>query len=168
MRKTLISLSAACLLAFALPTIAAAAKSVKSIWGPVSMPDGSSAYRIYRDLGVRVHQVGLNWEQTAATRPANPTDPNDPAYDWPRTLDAAVREGRRYGIKVAVLVLASPPWANGGRPPQWAPNNEDFARFLTAASRRYGSVRLWMVWGETNRAAVFLPLPKHSPVGPGR
>lgn len=49
-----------------------------------------------------------------------------------------------------------------------APNNSDYANFLTAASRRYGSVNLWMIWGETNRAAVFRPLPTNSPVGPRR
>ena len=168
MKRTLISLGAVCLLAFASPPTAVAAKNVKAIWGPVSMPDGSSAFRIYRDLGVRVFQIGLRWDVAAASRPAQPTNPNDPAYTWPKDLDYAVREGRRYGIKVAIMAVASPPWANGGRPWQWAPNNSDYARFLTAASRRYRSVRHWMIWGESNRPDVFQPIPKYSPVGPRR
>jgi hypothetical protein len=32
------------------------ARSKKAIWGPVDMPDGSSAFPVYRDLGVRVLQ----------------------------------------------------------------------------------------------------------------
>ncbi len=168
MRKTSIILGVVCLLlACALPPTASA-RSVKAIWGPVEMPDGSPAFRIYRDLGARVFQVQLEWLDAAPSRPANPTNPDDPAYTWPKQVDAAVRAGRRYGIKVAIMVKGSPRWSNGGRGPQWAPNNSDYARFLTAASRRYPSVNLWMVWGETNRAAVFRPLPANSPVGPRR
>lgn len=163
----LISLGVVCLLASASPPTAAA-RNVKSIWGPVSMPDGSSAFRVYRDLGVSVFQVGLAWNEAAASRPNDPSNPNDPAYSWPKRVDDAVREGRRFGIKVAILVTASPPWANGGRPPQWAPNNADYARFLTAASRRYRSVRHWMIWGEPNRAGLFEPMPPNSRKGPRR
>ena len=166
-KKTLISLGVVLMLAgLASPT--ASARSAKAIWGPVAMPDGSSAFPVYRGLGVRVFQAQLEWNQVAASRPARPTDPNDPAYTWPKEVDAAVREGRRYGIRVALMVKSSPGWANGGRAPQWAPNNSDYAHFLTAASRRYRSVRHWLVWGEANRAAVFRPLPKNSPVGPRR
>lgn len=147
---------------------AASARSVKAIWGPVAMPDGSSAFPVYRHLGARVYQAGLEWSEVAARRPARPTDPADPAYRWPKALDEAVREARRHGILVALMVKGSPPWANGGRRPQWAPNDADYARFLTAASRRYPTIRHWMVWGEVNRPAVFRPLPRNSPVGPRR
>lgn len=146
----------------------AEARSVKAIWGPVAMPDGSSAFPVYRHLGVRVFQAQLEWSTVAAARPQRPTDPADPAYRWPTALDEAVREARRHRILVALMVKGSPPWSNGGRPPQWAPNDRDYARFLTAASRRYRSVRHWMIWGEVNRPAVWRPLPRNSPVGPLR
>ena len=167
MKRALITICAVCLGICALAP-AASARSVKAIWGPVQMPDGSSAFPRYKDLGVRVVQMQLEWADTAASRPADPTNPSDPAYRWPKQVDDTVRAARRHGIKVALMVKGSPPWSNGGRPRQWAPNNTDYARFLTAASRRYGSVRLWMVWGEVNRAAVFQPLPKNSRVGPRR
>lgn len=167
MNKALLALISFCLLPCALaPT--ASAGGVKAIWGPVEMPNGSPAFRVYKDLGVQVYQVGLNWNQTAPSRPADATNPDDPAYRWPKYADAAIRAGRRYGIKVSFLVNRSPSWANGGRPEQWAPNNADYARFLTAASRRYPSVRLWQIWGETNRRATFQPLPRASPAGPRR
>jgi hypothetical protein len=167
MKRALIGVFVLCLLGFAAPSDAAAG-GVKAIWGPVLMPDGSSAFRVYSDLGVRVFQAPLEWSQVAPSRPARPTDPDDPAYRWPRAVDAAVRAGRRYGIKLALMVKSSPPWANGGRPPQWAPHDADFADFLTAASRRYRPVRHWMIWGEVNRAAAFQPLPRNSRTGPRR
>jgi hypothetical protein len=152
-------------LALAAPA-AGDARTTKSIWGPVRLPNGASAFPIYHDLGVDTLQYGLPWIQVAPTRPERPTDPTDPAYRWPPELDEAIRLGRRYGIKIAVLVNASPAWANGNRPPAWVPSTRAYADFLTAASRRYPTVHMWMVWGEPNRAAVFQPLPPNSPVGP--
>jgi hypothetical protein len=66
-----------------------------------------------------------------------------------------------------VLVTHSPGWANGGRGHLWAPvRPTDFADFLTAASRRYPSVRRWMIWGEPNRIDRFLPNRPNSRIGP--
>jgi len=148
----------------------ASARVTKAIWGPVEMPNGSSAFRLYKDLGVDVFQIQVQWNRVAERRPNNPTNPRDPAYEWPSTVDRAVRAGRREGIDVALLVKGSPSWANGGRSPAFAPSNKAYANFLTAASRRYRSVRRWMVWGEPNRAANFQPLPEgsRSRVGPRR
>ena len=167
MGKTLIALCAACLLAAALAPATSAA-SAKAIWGPVTMPDGSSAFPVYRDLGVDVYQVQLQWNRIAKTAPRSAKNPNDPAYVWPKQIDDAVAAARANGIKVAFMVKGSPPWANGGRAPQWVPNNTSYARFLIAASRRYRSVRHWMIWGEVNRAAVFQPLPSNGRTGPRR
>jgi hypothetical protein len=132
------------------------------------MPDGSSAFPVYRDLGVRVFQLQLPWNQVAPQPPARPTDPADPAYQWPAEVAQAIRMGRRYGIKIALMPWRSPSWANGGRSPEWVPNNKHYARFLNAASRKYRSVRHWMIWGEANREAVFKPLPAGSRRGPRR
>lgn len=153
--------------AFAAPA-AAEARTTKSIWGPVRLPSGASAFPVYRDLGVDVLQHGLFWSQVAPLRPARPTDPDDPAYRWPAEIDEAIRLGRRNGIELALLVNTAPPWANGGRSVEWAPSPRAYAQFLIAASRKYPSVRKWMIWGEPNRAAVFQPLPPDSPVGPRR
>jgi hypothetical protein len=167
MRKILLALCAACLVAAGLAPAASAA-SAKAIWGPVTMPDRSSAFPVYRDLGVDVFQIQLQWNRIAKTAPANPKDPNDPAYAWPKQIDDAVAAARANGIKVALMVKGSPPWANGNRGPQWVPNNTSYARFLVAASLRYAGVRHWMIWGEVNRAAVFQPLPARSRTGPRR
>jgi hypothetical protein len=148
---------------------AAAAPALKLIWGPVDLPNGESAFPIYHQLGVNVFQIDLNWAQTAPSRPADPQDPNDPAYLWPAQLDQALSAAAQYGIKLCLLVQGTPPWANGGRSTDWAPNDPtDYGNFLIAASRRYPAVRKWMVWGEPNRDGNFEPMPLNSPVGPRR
>jgi hypothetical protein len=130
----------------------------KSLWGPVRV-HGVSQFPIYRDLGAGIYQTKLDWRGVAATRPARPTDPTDPAYRWPAELDDAVGEGRRHGIRLALLVQGTPAWANGGRDGRWAPSRPaDYADFLTAASKRYPRVRLWVIWGEPTRRANFKPL----------
>jgi hypothetical protein len=144
------------------------AASNKAIWGPVRMPDGSSAFPVYRDLGVRFLQLQLTWNEIAPQPPARPGDPTDPAYRWPAEIAEAIRMGRRYGIRIALLPWRSPSWANGGRTPEWVPNDRDYGRFVTAASRKYRSVRHWMIWGEANLNSRFQPLPAGKRKGPRR
>jgi hypothetical protein len=148
-------------LAFAIgpPAKASAAPADKAIWGPLTLPSGGSAFPLYRRLGVDTFQIQLSFEAAAPSRPAKPRDPSDPAYRWPPAVDDAVRAARRNRIDVAILVNRSPGWANGGHSGIWAPTPRHFARFLTAASRRYPSVRRWMIWGEPNRFDRFQPNP---------
>lgn len=139
----------------------------KAIWGPVGdVPGAGSAFGLYRRLGVDTFQIGLDFAHAAPTRPAEPRDPGDPAYRWPAALDRAVSEGSRTGIRIAVLVQRSPGWANGGRPEIWRPRSRAFADFLTAASRRYPTVRRWMIWGEPSRISAFQPNRLGTSVGP--
>ncbi len=145
------------------PTPAGAAE--KAIWGPIDRPDGTSAFPLYRELGVDTYQAQLFWPTIAARRPAEPRNPNDPDYHWPPELDRAISESRRNGIRIALRVLQSPPWANGGRSPVWVPDAAAYADFVTAASRRYPTVRRWMIWSEPNGVNGLLPNRRNSPVG---
>jgi hypothetical protein len=77
-----------------------------------------------------------------------------------------ISQAGRYGIAVALSAEGSPPWANGGRAPIWAPDPHDFADFLMAASRRYPTVTRWMIWGEPNKADRFQPNAADSPTAP--
>lgn len=145
------------LLVLAAPAAATPVTQKKAIWGPVTR-DGKSQFPIYKDLGVGIFQDKISWASTATTRPAHPTDPADPAYQWPSELDTAVTEGRKYGIRVSLMVLGAPRWANGGKPANYAPTNpQDYADFITAAAKRYPGIRLWMVWGEPTRGANWQP-----------
>jgi hypothetical protein len=141
---------------------------LKMMWGPLTLPNGASAFPTYHSLGVQVLETQLVWARTALTRPNEPANPADPAYHWPPELEQMITQAAQYGIAVAVLVKGSPAWANGGQDESWAPTNaEDYASFLQAASRRYPTVHFWMIWGESN-GEDFYPMPANSPVGPRR
>jgi hypothetical protein len=138
----------------------------KAIWGPVEV-DGVSQFPIYHKLGVGIYETQLLWANVAPRRPAQPTNPDDPAYVWPTALSQAVADASRYRIRVAVEVETAPPWANGGHRQNWAPTQPaDFADFLTAAARRYPQVHLWIIWGEPNRAQNFMPEHHDTPGKP--
>ena len=150
----------ACLLAAMLAgaPAAGAVRPEKGFWGPAAV-DGVSQFPIYDDLGVTIYQTTISWAATAPTRPQDPKDPADAAYRWPSEVDYALAEARRHGMKVLILLTGSPPWANGGRSAEYAPDRPaDFAAFARAAARRYPSVRHWMVWGEPSRSKNFKPL----------
>jgi hypothetical protein len=146
---------AALALSLVLPPSLGAAE--KAIWGPTQLPNGRSTAPLYDDLGVDTVQIPLHWPAIAPTRPNDPVNPADPAYSWPAEVDSALGELAPRGIRLALLVTGSPPWANGGRRSIYAPRAGDFADFLTATSRRYPSVRRWMIWGEPNKASRFQP-----------
>jgi hypothetical protein len=158
-RRLATVLLSACLVLVALPATAVSAPSPKkAIWGPVTR-NGVSQFPIYRDLGAGIYLTDLNWAAIAPSRPRSPKNPADRRYHWPAELDYAIREGRRYGIQVAIVLSGAPRWANGHRDWRWAPRRpSDFARFAYAASRRYRSVRHWMIWGEPTRRRNFQPL----------
>jgi hypothetical protein len=157
-RAIVVALAAA--LALAAPSQAQQASRKKAIWGPPS----AAAFREYHRLGVGIYEMTLNWSVIAPTRPADPTDPNDPAYLWPADVDAAIRRADHYGIRMMLMLAASPRWATGGKASNWAPTRpQELAAFAEAAARRYPYVRQWMVWGEPTRQPNFMPLDPETP-----
>lgn len=148
------------MLAAAAPGASAARSLEKGFWGPTQV-DGVSQFPIYDDLRVTMFQTSVSWAEVAPTRPKNARDPRDPAYQWPADVDYAIREAKRHGMKVMIMLIFAPQWANGGRSPEYAPTRvKDFAAFVRAASRRYPSVRHWMIWGEPSRSKRFKPFVK--------
>lgn len=150
----------------AVNSAAGAQTQKKAIWGPAEV-DGRSLFPVYRDLGVGIYETQVRWDQVAVRRPANPTDPSDPAYSWPSELGPAIDEAAAYGMQVSVTIIGTPPWANGGHSARWVPTDPaDYADFAIAASRRYPTVHLWMIWGEPNRASNFAPMTPARYKGP--
>jgi hypothetical protein len=137
---------------------ASAHKLERGFWGPAAI-DGVSQFPHYDQLGVTIYQTTLAWATIAPTRPADPKNPADPAYNWPAGLDGIIAEAGAYEIDVLLMLVTAPPWANGGRSREYAPNSSsDFADFARAAARRYRTVRRWMIWGEPSRSPNFKPL----------
>jgi hypothetical protein len=135
----------------------AASAFSKAIWGDVYR-NGVNQFPIYKQLGVSIYQADLNWNDVAVSRPADPTNPADPAYAWPATIRQAITEAQRYHMRVLLQIIGTPAWANGGRAWNWVPSHpSDFANFAAAASREFPSVHLWMIWGEPSRAPNFQP-----------
>jgi hypothetical protein len=141
----------------------AAGAGLKAMWGPTSFPTAApdTAASLYQELGVDVFEVQLDWSDIALSEPADATNPLDPAYHWPTgpgSVKAAIDMAASAGMGVAVLVKGTPAWATGPGPGAHtrAPDDVgDFAGFLTAASVKYPAVDRWMIWGETNRTAVW-------------
>jgi hypothetical protein len=133
------------------------AADLKAMWGP-GIQDGISHFPTYKDLGVGIYEEKLAWDSIAPRRPRNPRNPNDPAYAWPTEVTQAVAEAKRYHMQVALQIIGTPGWANGGKPENWAPiHAADYANFAIAAAKRYPSVHLWMIWGEPSRSQDFEP-----------
>jgi len=164
----LLAIALSALVATALaPSTAGAAKrhfsNKKSIWGPVTL-HGKSQFPIYRDLGAGSWQYTLQWSSVAPRRPAAPRNPKDHAYRWPPELNKAVKEAKKYHIKISLLVMTTPKWANGSKAYNWVPDYiPDYTNFLTAAARKYPSVKLWMIWGEPSRRPNWMPLTPETP-----
>jgi hypothetical protein len=120
---------------------------------------GTLAQRLAKidSLGVPLVRFTLHWDVIAPRRPAHPTSPADPAYDW-RLSDAVLNGLRAHGLTPVVTLLGTPPWANGGRAANYAPTRAaDFGRFVRAAARRYSWVRYWLVWNEPNQQRWLRP-----------
>jgi len=148
----------------AVPGAQAEPSTKKAIWGPGRV-DGVSQFPIYQDLGVGILPFGIYWDRIAKSRPADPHNPDDPAYNWAAYPDVefSTREAPRYGIQIMLQVARTPGWANGDQPNTVPPKRaRDYANFMIAVSRRYPNVRYFSVWGEPIRASNFLLHPTES------
>ena len=124
----------------------------KAMWGPLRVRRSLGPSHLRAARG-RDFEWRLDWNKVATQRPSNPRDPRDPAYVWPTQVDQAVAEGRQYGIDVFLAVIGTPSWANGGRDPQWSPDQPaDYANFMSAAAKRYPGVHFgWCGWSRRSR-----------------
>ncbi len=111
----------------------------------------------FKRLGVPIVRFTLRWNEIGRKRPKNASSPTDRAYDW-RRRDRVLRGLRRNGLTSVVTLVGTPPWANGGRTPNYAPPHpRDFRRFATAAARHYPWIRYWLIWNEPNKRLWLRP-----------
>jgi hypothetical protein len=145
--------------------------------------DPTTAFATLKTLKAQVIRVNLYWGgnkwAVAKSRPADPTDPGDPAYDW-TIYDRLVRYATQYNVKVVFSILFTPSWANGGKARTVPPTNyNDLVNFSYAAAERYSGlwtappwqqdpsnptsklplpkVNMWTAWNEPNNPAFLTP-----------
>jgi hypothetical protein len=132
-------------------------------------------YPVFKSLHAQVIRLNLHWATIAQSRPINPVDPNDAAYNW-GPYDQAVQYASQYGLQVLLSIIDTPGWANGGAGrTHVASNITDLHDFALAAATRYSgtwtatggarlpAVHLWAAWNEPNNP-VFLQ-PQYKLVG---
>jgi hypothetical protein len=106
----------------------------------------------------------VTWANVAPTKPANASDPFDPAYKLD-DVDELVRNAQQRGIEVLITIWGTPKWANGGKTPNYLPTNmNDLRQFARAIAARYSGrypgypfVRFYGVWNESNLGQFLSP-----------
>jgi hypothetical protein len=157
---------------FALAALAApAALAAERMW--IGFHDDPS-FRWVGDRTARIQSSGqtnstimrllVQWNLAAKTRPANATDPFDPAYIFD-DVDEAVRTAQETDQEVILTISGTPRWANGGKSPNVMPTDvADFTAFARAIASRYSGrlagypfVRFWSIWNEPNLQLFLTP-----------
>jgi hypothetical protein len=127
--------------------------------------DPTTAFATLKALKAQVIRVNLYWGgnkwAVAKSRPSDPTDPGDPAYDW-TIYDRLVRYAVQYNVKVVFSILFTPSWANGGKARTVPPTNyNDLVNFSYAAAERYSGLWTAPQWQQDpSNPTTKLPLPK--------
>jgi hypothetical protein len=127
--------------------------------------DPTTAFATLKSLKAQVIRVNLYWGgnkwAVAKSRPSDPTDPGDPAYDW-AIYDRLVRYATQYNIKVVFSILFTPGGANGGKARTVPPTNyNDLTNFSYAAAERYSGLWTPPTWQQDpSNPTSKLPLPK--------
>ncbi len=130
-------------------------------WGPdrpaeMAIAHGTNNSSIVRTL--------VTWSASAPTKPANATDPFDPAYKFD-DLDELVRNAQLQDSEVLLTLWGTPPWANGNKGPNYLPTSmTDFQNFAKAVASRYSGryagypfVRFYGIWNESNLGLFLSP-----------
>jgi len=129
--------------------------------------DPATAFATLKSLNVQVLRVNLYWGgnkwAVANSKPADATDPGDPAYQW-GLYDRLVQYAHTYNIQVVFSILFTPSWANGGQARTVAPTNmQDLENFAYAAAERYSGLWTPPAWQRNPQLGINgTPLPKVS------
>jgi hypothetical protein len=139
----------------------------------MTLDPAANNFPLLQSLHVQVVRMTLTWGGpggVANKQPEHPADPSDPAYDWAR-YDEALERANDAGIQLLLTIVGTPSWANGGKPPQYAPTSPGSLRaFAYAAAQRYSGtflnaasgrvlprVGLWLAWNEPNNPVFLQP-----------
>jgi hypothetical protein len=106
----------------------------------------------------------VTWKDVAPTKPANATNPFDPAYKFD-DLDEFVRTAQAQNAEVLITIWGTPKWANGNKTPNYLPTSmSTFQSFTKALASRYSGryagypfVRFYGIWNESNLGLFLSP-----------
>jgi len=113
--------------------------------------------QILQRLGVDVVRLTLRWDTVAEREPAEPRDPDDPAYNW-SLYEPMLSRLRAAHISVLLSLWGTPGWANEGEKPNNLPTSSTaLASFAYAASKKYPWITKWTVWNEPNVRLFLIP-----------
>jgi hypothetical protein len=177
-------LLAACLLVLALAAIAASGASADSSKGSRArsgpmllgvMDDAllanvpTVAFPAVQQLHPQVIRYDLSWAHTAPKKPADATNPDDPAYDW-SLPDQVIVGAAALNVPVMLTVEVTPKWAGGGTGNKAPVNMASLQAFAYAAASRYSgqhivpatgqvlpAVTRWEAWNEPNTTSHLTP-----------
>ena len=96
------------------------------------------AFRVSQlaSTGAKWTRVDVDWNYVAPTRPANPDDPSDPAYDWSR-YDTILGAMHDRGVSAMLTLYNTPPWASASGRLNASPRPAAGGAFAGAVARRY-------------------------------
>jgi hypothetical protein len=174
-------LLAACLLALTLVAVAAAGASAdqgRARSGPMLlgvMDDAllanvpAVAFPAVQQLHPQVIRYDVSWAHTAPRKPADATNPDDPAYDW-SLVDPVVIGAAALNVPVVLTLEVTPKWAGGGTGNKAPVNIATLQAFAYAAATRYSgqhvvtatgqvlpAVTRWEAWNEPNTTSHLKP-----------
>lgn len=137
------------------------------LFGPDTATNQLWAGRI-ANAGAQIVRLNAYWRRIAIGVPADPTNPDDPAYYF-EELDRAVRAADAAGLEPLLTALSAPDYAEAPgrpadvRPGTWKPKPSEFERFAIALATRYSGshpdpifagtlprVTLYEGWNEPN------------------
>jgi Cellulase (glycosyl hydrolase family 5) len=128
------------------------------------VPDRATRIDAASQQGATIVRLLVQWNLAAPERPANASDPFDPAYRLD-DVDEAVRNAQTADMEVMLTISGTPSWANGGKAPNIMPQRlADLTAFARAIASRYSGrypgfpfVRFWSVWNEPNLTQFLAP-----------
>jgi hypothetical protein len=164
------------LLALGSPSLVRAGPLVTGVQEPYIENSGARDLLLDRiaGSGSTATRVWLYWNRVAGdSRPSDPANPADPAYDW-SNVDGQVRAARARGLRVILNIHQTPAWAAAGnwsgRAVARAPIVSELGLLARAAAERYDGdfvppgessplpeVRDWEVWNEPNLSFFLVP-----------
>jgi hypothetical protein len=119
--------------------------------------------------GSGIIRINVNWRGVTSTKPRNPTNPADPAYQM-SVIDSLVQSVSARGMDVMLTAYSAPNFAEGSNPPRnvpdgsWKPDPKAFGQFGQMLAKRYSGnygalprVRYFEAWNEPNITTYLTP-----------